>query len=674
MNLRLTPPSRLAQPAVEQIHGFAVEDRFRSLEDQTSQSTRAFIHAEQEFCERYLARWHSLRSSVEGRVRELLRDEAVELPISDRRGGLLYEKRARDDEQKSIYHRNRPGIETRIVCGGALGRDKHTSLSLLRVSPDGRFLAFALRSGGEDVQEIGIFDLFEQSPLPDKLRRGLFRGLVFDQAGEGFFYVLDESEKDHESRHTVRHHAFGTDQRNDEVVFSCGSDRATRLRLLESEDGSALGYTISSLSSQSQCRFFIHRFPLGHAPDEIPIPAYAMVSPRFGAFGIMAATTWCAPRGRIVSIHYEDSDPAKWIELIPQSEHRIHAFEIAGEEIIVHYSDGPRMRTSICSSDGLLRKQISYPDQGSVTLGHVDQFNHHLFYSLDDIISGRTVYALDLDSGQSHEWWTSAGLKWRVSPAIERHSYLTQDGMRVPLTIVRPAAVKGSRPTVLTVYGSRGAYDSPRSSVVLTVLVEAGFNYATAHLGAANERDQARGHLEGSVNAAIAAGQWLIENHYTTAAQLGLAGQSHGALLALCAMIQQPAIFRAILALGPIADLTRFHLFGVARWFVQEFGSPEDPEEFQMLLKLSPYHRIERGVQYPAVLIISGDLDKRCDAMHARKMIAALRDSGSNNPIVLDYNEHRGHKPGLPVEERIRSLTDRLTFLIAELTEQNRVE
>jgi prolyl oligopeptidase len=167
----------------------------------------------------------------------------------------------------------------------------------------------------------------------------------------------------------------------------------------------------------------------------------------------------------------------------------------------------------------------------------------------------------------------------------------------------------------------------------------------------------------------IAAAEWLVESGYTTPRLLGIAGQSAGALLALCAITQRPALFRAAMALGPLADLTRFHLFGVARGFVPELGSPDDPDEFAALHQLSPYHRIRPENAYPAVLIISGDCDKRCDAMHARKMIARLKTSKAQvHPILLDYTAVRGHKPVLPLTERIRALTNRLTFLIAELT------
>ncbi|HLH36128.1 MAG TPA: prolyl oligopeptidase family serine peptidase [Alloacidobacterium sp.] len=663
MKREFLPPSPQAKPIVERIHGIEIEDRFRWLEDQNSSSTREFIRTEQRFFETYLELHQALRSNVESRVRQLLRTESRELPVPDRRGGLIYGKRHANEEQASLYHRDSSGAERLI-----LSSDAHSSLSVLRVSADGRFLAYALRTEGADRQEVAFYDLLRHHAFKDRLARGLFRGLVFDQTGKGAFYVQEEGEIAGLSQRSVRYHVFGNDQNRDEEVFACGSDPSIRLRLIESEDSSGLGYTIFSLSHGSSSRFLIHRFPLSEPPEEIAVPVGIELSPRFGRFGMIASTTWRAPLGRIVFIPHS-SGPEEWIELIPESGCRLHAFDLLERNVVVHYSDGPRMRTSVYSREGAFVREITYPEGGTVTLGRVDSRRNELFFTNSDVVAGSVIYAIDLNSGKTSEWWKTVALPWNVAPTVERHYFPTLDGTRIPLTIVRPAAAKMARPTVLTVYGSRGSFDPPKFSAVLTVLVEAGFNYATAHIGMVEEFSNRRERQQSSVDAVVAAAQWLIENEYTTPDHLALAGQSHGALITLCTMIERPDLFRAIVALGPIADLARFHLFGVGRWFMQELGSPEDPEDFSALLALSPYHRIRRRMEYPATLIISGDLDKRCDAMHARKMIAALRESNSLRPIVLDYSEHRGHKPGLPIKSRIRSLTDRLTFLVAELTD-----
>lgn len=669
MKQESVPPSPLSVPVVERIHGIEIKDRFRWLEDQSSMSTREFIEDEQRFFRAYLDSHHALRLKTASRVRQLLRVETRELPISDHRGGLIYRARRADEEQASLYQSDCSGHERRILSRETPGRNAFTSLTVLRVSSNGRFLAYARRQGGADQQEVAIYDLFRHRPLEDRLASGFFRGLVFDRRDKGFFYVHEEGDCAARSRHAVRYHVFGEDTRRDEEIFFCGTDPSTRLRLLDSEDGSALGYTISSLGVGAKLRFLLHQLPLAKNPEEIAVPDGTELSPRFGGFGIIASTTWLAPHGRVVFIPHADSRPDDWAELIPESECRLHGFELLGDKILVHYSDGPSVRTSIHSREGALVRKVDYPEGGTVTLGQVDPFSNQLFYAFSDVISGSTIYAVDLNSGETREWWKTAAPQWKTLPRIQHRSFVTPNGDCVPLTIVSPEAFESTRPTVLTVYGSRGAYDTPKFSAVLTVLVEAGFNYVTAHVGEVGKWSRGTERQRTTVGAVIAAARWLIENKFTTPGRLALAGQSHGALLTLCAMAERPDLFRAIVALGPIADLTRFHLFGVARWFTQELGSPEDPEDFQVLSSLSPYHRIRNGITYPAVLIISGDLDKRCDAMHARKMTAALRASKSPHPIVLDYSERRGHKPGLPLNERTDSLTDRVTFLIAELTD-----
>jgi len=73
-------------------------------------------------------------------------------------------------------------------------------------------------------------------------------------------------------------------------------------------------------------------------------------------------------------------------------------------------------------------------------------------------------------------------------------------------------------------------------------------------------------------------------------------------------------------------------------------------------------------LKYPATLIVSGDSDQNCNALHARKMTARLQAANrSDRPIVLDYDPHRGHSPVLPLSTRIEALTDRLAFLCDQL-------
>ena len=673
------PPSQTETDSVlDVLHGVDVEDRFRWLEDQDSPATRAFIRAEREVYRGYLQSHGKLRTSIEARVRELLTVESVDLPIPDRRGGLLYLKRRAEEEQKGIYRQDDNGRERLVLSNELLGRDAHSSLAILQVSREGRYLVFALRTGGEDVQEVGFYDLEQWRLLSDRLPRGFYRGLVIDKNGSGFYYAHEETEGHFRSRRAVRRHIFGRDLHTDEEVFYAGEGPSLRLILQGNEDGSSLGYLIASLESEPRARFLIHKLP----PAQPPEPVIDLCAIRFGARfrdrSIEALTTYGAPFGRIVSISPERPLPEEWKEIVPERRERIDTYQRWGDAIVAHYLDGPVTTTRVHSDSGELLREINYPEEGTSTLGQIDPAHNRLFYSHSDITEPPTIYAVDLRTGERILWWPqdrSSQYPKFAKPVIEKHTYSSKDGALIPMTLVHRDGAKGIRPVLLSAYGGGGVNNTPKFSVLLTVLVEAGFSCATAHvrgggeggpgwhLGAQKQNKQI------SVDDLLAAADWLHENAYTTPNHLGVAGQSNGALLTLCAITQEPQLFRAAMALGPLADLTRFHLFGVARSFTAELGCPDDPEEFAALYRLSPYHRVRQDAHYPAVLVISGDKDKRCDSLHARKMIARLREAPLREfPALLDYTEHRGHKPVLPLEERIQALADRLTFLIAELS------
>ncbi len=114
--------------------------------------------------------------------------------------------------------------------------------------------------------------------------------------------------------------------------------------------------------------------------------------------------------------------------------------------------------------------------------------------------------------------------------------------------------------------------------------------------------------------------------------------------------------------------MIRYHKFLVARFWIPEYGSSDDPEQFKYLLAYSPYHNVKKGTKYPAVLFITGDSDTRVAPLHARKMTALLQwATGSDNPILLYYDTKSGHSGGKPVSQQIEDATIMFSFLLWQL-------
>ena len=232
----------------------------------------------------------------------------------------------------------------------------------------------------------------------------------------------------------------------------------------------------------------------------------------------------------------------------------------------------------------------------------------------------------------------------------------------------------GSNPTLLTGYGGFNLNRTPAFQASAVLWAERGGVFALPNLRGGGEfgeewhRAGMREKKQNVFDDFIAAAEWLIEKGYIRPSKLAISGRSNGGLLVGAAFTQRPDLFQAVSCGYPLLDMLRYHKFLVARFWVPEYGSAEDPEQFKYLHEYSPYHQVKPGTKYPAVLFITGDADTRVDPLHARKMVAFLQSTtGSDGPVLLRYDTKLGHSGSQPLSTQIEDLTDELSFLFWQL-------
>ena len=166
----------------------------------------------------------------------------------------------------------------------------------------------------------------------------------------------------------------------------------------------------------------------------------------------------------------------------------------------------------------------------------------------------------------------------------------------------------------------------------------------------------------------IAAAEWICNTGLTTPRQLGIFGGSNSGILVGAAITQRPDLFGAALCIAPLLDMVRYHLFDRARVWAAEYGTADDPDDFHALLAYSPYHNIRNYTDYPAIMLVCGDKDTRCNPAHSRKMAARLENRpAQSHPVLIDHSTERGHAPTMPLSVRVDALTHRIAFLCHEL-------
>jgi prolyl oligopeptidase len=107
-----------------------------------------------------------------------------------------------------------------------------------------------------------------------------------------------------------------------------------------------------------------------------------------------------------------------------------------------------------------------------------------------------------------------------------------------------------------------------------------------------------------------------------------------------------------------------FHRFTIGWAWISDYGSSDDPVEFEALHAYSPLHNVEPGTAYPATLVMTGDHDDRVVPAHSFKFAAALQAAQAGGaPVLIRVETKTGHGAGKPTTKLIDEATDRWAFL-----------
>jgi prolyl oligopeptidase len=246
----------------------------------------------------------------------------------------------------------------------------------------------------------------------------------------------------------------------------------------------------------------------------------------------------------------------------------------------------------------------------------------------------------------------------------------------VPIFITAKKGLKrdGNNPTLLYGYGGFDISLTPQFTPSRLMWLEMGGVYVQACLRGGGEygeewhRAGTKLHKQNVFDDCIAVAEWLCKEGYTKPAKLAVQGGSNGGLLVGAVMTQRPDLFGACLPAVGVMDMLRYQKFTAGRFWVDDYGSSDNPEEFKAIYAYSPYHNLKPGTKYPATLVTTADHDDRVVPGHSFKFIARLQECQAGPAPVLARIETRaGHGAGKPTTKQIDEVADQLAFLVKNL-------
>jgi len=665
--------------------GTSVADPYRWLESLTSRETADWITSQNALTARYLEGL-SQREAIRARLTELWNYPKVTIPVRSA-GRLFYRKNTGLQRQSVLYTRPTLGSPPReLLDPNKLSPDGSIAFADYSVSPDGRFLAYALAEGGSDFRQVHVRDLASGRDFPDTVRWVKFSDIEWTRDGRGFFYSRFPAPKPGEElsgsnrNQRVYYHVAGTGQEQDRLIYARPDHPDWFMVPFVSEDGRhLLVYTTKGVSKN---RLFHADLESPRKP-RIEAPVVPLLEDEeseyipLGTIGrtLYLLTDYEAPKRRIVALQLPDTARAHWRTIVPESENVIEFAQLAGGRIVVHYLVDVRSRLSLFGPTGRPLGRIALPGIGTVSGFEGRNDTPELFYAFTSYLSPTTVYRHDMTTGRSvpFERPTTAFDPSRYE--TRQVFYTSKDGTRVPMFITgrREPARDGMNPTLLYGYGGFAASIQPSYSPAVLAWLELGGLYAVPNLrggGEYGEEWHRAGMQERKQNVFddfIAAAEYLIRERYTSPAKLAIQGGSNGGLLVGAAMTQRPDLFAVALPAVGVMDMLRYQLFTGGAYWESEYGSSTDSTAFQYLIKYSPLHNLKLGTCYPATLVTTADYDDRVVPSHSYKFTAALQAAqGCSRPTLIRI-ETQGSHNYRPTDKLIAQAADLWAFTAANL-------
>ncbi len=667
---------------VDVLHGVSVPDPYRWLEELDSAQTRQWIKAENKLTFDYLEQIPA-RERIRRRLAELWDYDKFGTPFK-KGGRYFFTHQSGLQNQAVLYWLAALDGEPQVLLDpNELSQDGTVALTGWAISDDGRLLAYALSASGSDWQTWRVREVDSGRDLADVIEWAKFSGAAWTADGAGFFYSRYDAPpegatfKEANYFHKLYYHRLGDAQAGDTLVYERPDQKEWGFGSEVSEDGHYLVISVWKGTHRENGVFYCD-LQVKEAPVVELLSAF---DAQYGFIGndgpiFYFQTDLDAPKERVIAVDIRQPARENWREIVPESDDTLQSVTLVKNGFVVTSMRDAHSEMRVLDRLGQLQTEIALPGLGQVAgvSGHVQ--DDEVFYPFTSFNVPGTIYRYDLVHGES-------AVFRRPKIAFNPDDYLTeqvfypsQDGTRVPMFITHRKDVRPSPDTPAYLYGYGGFNIPmlPAFSATILVWMELGGIYAQANLRGGGEYGKAwhdGGRLLNKQNVFddfISAAEWLIANGYTSTPKLAIGGGSNGGLLVGACLTQRPDLYGACLPAVGVLDMLRFHRWTIGWAWTSDYGSPDDPTDFQALLAYSPYHNVRPDTHYPPTLITTADHDDRVFPAHSFKFAAALQHAQVGDaPVLIRIETKAGHGAGKPTAKIIEEAADKWAFLIVNL-------
>jgi prolyl oligopeptidase len=662
---------------VDEYFGTEVADPYRWLEDDLSEETAGWVSAQNEVTFNYLDKI-PFRDDIKNRLTEQWNYERISAPSKN--GDYYYYSKNDGLQNHAIIYRkpsldSDDGGEEVFLDPNEFSEDGSTSLAGLSFTKDGSMAAYSISEGGSDWRKVIVINTDNMEQVGDTLTNIKFSGISW-KGNDGFYYSSYEMPDGSQlsamtDQHKLYYHEIGTPQSSDELIF--GGEETPR-RYISGSVTDDERYLIISASVSTNGEE-LYMMSLENDNGEI-IPIVSNFDNNHTVLDtdgedLLIYTDLDAENYRLVRAPISSPGPENWTDVIPETEN-VLSVSTAGGYLFANYMVDVQTEVKQYSYSGEFIRDVELPAIGTAGGFSAEKEDDVLYYTFTSFTYPSSIYEYTIETGESQLYWNPE-IDFNPDDYVtEQVFYESKDGTEVPMFITYKKGLEknGDNPTYLYAYGGFNVSLRPSFSIARLIWLENGGIYAQPNIRGGGEYGR-EWHLAGTqlrkqnvFDDFIAAGEYLVDEGYTSNQKVAIAGGSNGGLLVGAVMTQRPDLAAVAFPAVGVLDMLRYHTFTAGAGWAFDYGTSEQSEEmFQYLLNYSPVHNVEEGTVYPSTMITTADHDDRVVPAHSFKFAAELQDKhAGSNPVLIRIETLAGHGAGRTTESVISEWADRYAF------------
>lgn len=674
-------PATKTVDQVDNFHGTDVADPYRWLEDDVRESAevKAWVDAQNAVTFSYLEQLPQ-REMLKSRLTKLWNYERFSSP-SKQGNNYVFSKNDGLQNQSVLYIQSALDAPAEVLLDpNSWSKDGTVALSGTSFSEDGTLLAYGVQDAGSDWNTWKVMNVATKTVLDDDLKWLKFTSASWLKDGSGFFYSRYPEPEPGAAfqklnlNQKVYFHKLGTKQADDKVIFANPEEPTWGFGADVSDDGK---YLVITTWKGTDDKYRVYYKSIANLDAEA-VHLVGNFDQEYTFLGndgsvFYFRTDHHAPKRRVVAIDIHNPKSDTWREVIPEQPHVLTGVNLLGDRMFATYLRDAVTAVKVFSTSGKFERDVEFGSIGSASGFGGKRTDTETFYSYQSFATPPSIYRYDPATGASSLLRRPAIDVKPEDYTVEQVFYTSKDGTKVPMFICYKKGLEknGAQPTLLYGYGGFNISLTPSFSVSRLLWMELGGVFAMPNLRGGGEYGEAwhqggtKLNKQNVFDDFIGAAEWLIAHNYTKPEKLAIQGGSNGGLLVGACMTQRPDLFGAALPAVGVMDMLRFHKFTAGRFWVDDYGSADNPEQFAALIKYSPYHVLKPGMKYPATMVTTADTDDRVVPGHSFKFAARLQACQAGPaPTLIRIETRAGHGAGKPTAKIIEEVADQYAFLM----------